>query len=140
VSETLVPADAPATVATFAFVKISVCDLPRALDFYQRALGLAVSKRLDFRSFAEVILRTAGVEAGPSIVLYHDKTTAEPPLAMGEGWGPLGFQVADVDKAYETALGLGATSVRPPYEVVGVRVAFLNDPEGHQIELLGPVL
>lgn len=42
----------------------------------------------------------------------------------------------DVDQEYKRLLGMGATSVYPPTtEPYGMRVCFVADPEGNQIEI-----
>ena len=57
-------------------------------------------------------------------------------LSMGDGFGPAGFLTRDCDAAYARALAYGATAHRPPTDMGPMRVAFVLDPEGHEIEMI----
>ena len=50
--------------------------------------------------------------------------------------GPLGLYVRDVDAAYAHAVACGATGDRAPFDIGDMRIAFVSDPEGHQLEFL----
>ncbi len=118
----------------YGFVKIIVNDIDRAVDFYGQAFGFQVARTIEQPTLTEKMLTTADAPGGPFIILYRHKDGRE--LTVGNGWGPIGFFVADTDKAYSHALAAGATSSREPYETEGVRIAFVLDPEGHEIELV----
>ena len=136
-SETAAPeaaAAAKAPSSLFGFVKVIVRDLPRAIDFYRRVLGLEVSTTFDFPHITEKVMRKPGQTTGPSIVLYLWKDGRE--ITVGNGWGPLGFYVRDVDAAYAHALAEGATPSREPFDAGASRVAFVLDPDGHEIEFI----
>jgi lactoylglutathione lyase len=122
--------------AAFAFVKIVVRDAGRIRDFYQKVLGLEQVRTLDADTFLEVMVAPPGAESGTQLVLYHSK--ANPPVTIGDGWGPLGFHVADVKAVFAHALSEGGAAVREPFRYGEVLVAFVSDPEGHQVELIGP--
>ena len=122
--------------ATFAFVKIVVRDAGRIRDFYQKVLGLEQVRTIDTETFLEVMLGVPGAQGGTQVILYHRKSN--PPITIGDGWGPLGFHVADVKAVFAHALSEGGAAVREPFRYGEVLVAFVSDPEGHQIELIGP--
>ena len=131
---TATPAAVKAPSATFAFVKLVVRDLDGMVGFYERALGLTVAQTIDLPDLTEKILRKPGQDTGAMVILYHHKDGRE--ITLGNGWGPVGFYVRDVETAYAHAISEGATPHREPFDAGAMRVAFVLDPEGHEIEML----
>jgi lactoylglutathione lyase len=131
---TLKPADTKAPSVTFGFVKLNVDDLPAAVDFYARAFGLVSAQSIKTDTVLEEVLRKPGVEAGPAIILLKHRDGRA--LTRGDNWGPIGLYVRDVDAAYAYAISQGATPDREPWDAGAMRVAFVRDPEGHEIELV----
>jgi predicted enzyme related to lactoylglutathione lyase len=127
-------AQATAPSATFAFVKLVVRELEPMLDFYDRVLGLVPVQTVDTPEMTEKILRKRGQEAGAGLILYRHKDGRE--ITLGNAYGPVGFYVRDVDAAYAHAVAEGATPHRPPWDAGNLRVAFILDPEGREIELV----
>jgi lactoylglutathione lyase len=128
------PAQTGVAAATYAFSKLIVSDLDGAVDFYARVLGLAVLQSIDMDELAERILGKPGQQGGANLVLYQHKDGRK--LTLGDAHGPVGFFVRDVDTAYAHALTQGANAHREPFDAGTLRVAFILDPEGHEIELL----
>jgi predicted enzyme related to lactoylglutathione lyase len=130
--------DRPATTApsvSFGFVKLVVRDLEGAVAFYERALGLTAAQTIDLPELTEKVLRKAGSEGGPALILYHHKDGRE--ITLGNAHGPVGFYVRDVDAAFAHAVACGGKPDRPPWDASPtMRVAFVLDPEGHEIELV----
>lgn len=116
---------------SLGFVKFTVSDLPAMQAFYEAALGLTEQKRLEFPDFTEVILQGP---AGADLALIHYKDGRE--IILGNGAGPIGCYLKDVDAAYERAVAAGAEPRLPPTGQGDIRVAFVVDPEGHEIEFL----
>ena len=131
---TAAPAAVRAPSATFAFVKLIVGDLDAMVGFYERALGLTVAQTVDMPEMTEKILRKPGADTGAMVILYHHKDGRE--IVVGNGWGPVGFYVRDVEAAYAHAIAEGASPHREPFDAGAMRVAFVLDPEGHEIELV----
>ena len=133
-------ATAPAPQATtapsvrFGFVKFVVADLEAMRGFYERAFGLAVAQTVDLPDIVELILRKPGDDAGFALILYWPKAGGE--VALGSAHGPLGLYVRDVDAAYAHAVSQGAAPHREPWDAGAMRVAFVLDPEGREIELV----
>ena len=123
------------TTANFAFTKIIVRDVEGAETFYGRILGLRNTRTVEFPHLIEKMLAAPGQEAGPFLILYHEYDGA--PLRHGNAWGPIGFQVADVDAVYAEAIAAGGAPDMEPFNFEDVRVAMVFDPEGHRIELIG---
>ena len=120
--------------ATFGFVKLVVRELEPMLGFYERVLGLVAAQTIDTPEMTEKILRKPGQTGGAGLILYRHKDGRE--IALGTGYGPIGFYVRDVDAAFEHAVSHGATPHREPWDTGNLRVAFVLDPEGREIELV----
>lgn len=119
-------------MSRFNFVKIVVTDIAAAERFYAAAFGFEAQNRIDTPAFREVMLAQ---KAGAfTLVLYHH--TDGRMIENGNGWGPLGFIVRDCEADHARLLGLGASEVRAPAAFGGMKVSFVADPEGHEIELL----
>jgi len=133
-------ANAPAPQAAtspsvrFGFVKFVVRDLAAMRGFYERAFGLVVAQTIDLPEIMELVLRRPGEEAGFSLILYWNRDGRE--TAVGSAHGPLGLYVRDVDAAYAHAVRQGAAPHREPWDADGMRVAFVLDPEGRELELI----
>lgn len=120
------------TVGRVLFTKFVVADLPRAMTFYEQAFGFAERNRIALPGMEEVLI---GLADDPfTLVLYHN--TDGRTLTAGDTYGPLGLSTRDIDAAWDRAIAAGGTPVRPPEDLPGMRIAFLDDPEGHTIELI----
>lgn len=120
------------SVGRVLFVKLVVADLPAALAFYERAFGFVERNRIVLPGMEEVMI---GLPDDPfTLVLYHH--TDGRALAHGDQHGPLGLSTRDIQAAWDGAIAAGAVAVRPPQELPGMRIAFLDDPEGHTLELI----
>lgn len=118
----------------FAFVKFIVNDLDAMTTFYERALALVVARTIDTGTITEIIMRPKGEKDGFCLVLFKSKD--QNAIKIGDGYGPVGLYVKDVDATFENAIREGATPQQKPVDVANMRVAFVNDPEGHALEFL----
>ena len=109
-------------------------DAPRNVDFYARVLGLTVAQTIEMDDLAERILAKPGQQGGANLILYQHKDGRK--LTLGDAHGPVGFYVRDVDATYAHAHIQGAQGHREPFDAGTLRVAFILDPEGHEIELV----
>jgi lactoylglutathione lyase len=121
----------------FGFAKFVVRDLRAMRSFYERAFGLVVAQTIDLPEIMELVMRRAGEETGFSLILYWNKDGRE--ISVGTAHGPLGLYVRDVDAAYAHAVSEGATPHREPWDTGDMRVGFVLDPEGHELELISMV-
>ncbi len=122
------------TSVQFAFVKLVVRDLDAMSGFYQRALDLYPARTIDTETVTEIIMRPKGEENGFCLVLYNPKDGRE--IKIGNAHGPVGLYVKDADAAFANAIREGASPLQKPFNIAGLRVAFVNDPEGHELEFL----
>lgn len=119
---------------TLGFVKLIARDLPGMVAFYDRALGLTVAQTIENDDMMEKVLQKPGQQGGAALILYHHKDGRA--LTLGDAHGPVGFYVRDADAAYAHAIEQGASPHREPFDAGAMRVAFVLDPEGHEIEML----
>ena len=124
--------------------KLVVRDVGAAERFYQ-AMGLKVLSR-NVGGEEEVRqqqcwLSTTGEADAHILILAQFLELPLPPRPVypGEVW--LAFRVADVEATIKTVEALGGNVVRPGQDRPehGVRAAVVSDPEGHVIELVGPM-
>jgi len=107
-------------------VSINVSDVPAALDFYTRLLGLA--ERTDRPDFS---FDGAWLDAGDQQVHLIE---ADVPPSLGQHFS---LAVTDLDAAVAELRGRGV-AVTEPVTVGRGRQAFLTDPAGNRIELQEP--
>jgi lactoylglutathione lyase len=114
-----------------------VLDEARAVDFYEKAFGLAVADRIDFDEFTLIYMRNA--EADFEVELTVNKGRTEP-YDLGDGYGHLAVVVDDVDRenARLTDLGYSPRNVAELKRdgVPFARFFFVQDPDGYKIEVL----
>ena len=128
------PRTAAAPSVRFGFMKFVVRDLEAMRSFYERAFGLVAAQTIDLPDIMELVMRRPGEETGFSLILYWNKAGGD--VSVGTGHGPLGLFVRDVDAAYAHAVSQGATPHREPWDTEAMRVAFVLDPEGRELELI----
>lgn len=124
--------------------KLVVGDVPACERFYL-ALGLAVAGRNlggedEFRQEQSWLSATGDASAHILILSRFVELPPPPrPAYPGEVW--LAFQVADVDAACAAVERTGGAVVRAGQDRPehAVRAAVVSDPEGHYIELVGPM-
>ena len=125
-------ADAPAVSFTFSFFKINVADLDAAVRFYTETFGFTVTDQINLPTVEERMLTIPGGKFTLVLLRWTDGRA----ISVGNGFGPVGFMTRDVDAAYAKALANGATASRAPSDLGPMRLAFVLDPEGHEIEMI----
>ena len=126
------------------FTKLVVGDLPRSEAFYA-AMGLKVVSRNEGGEEEvhqqQVWLSASGDMASHVLILSRFVELPQPPRPVypGEAW--LTFSDVDVDATCKICLAEGGSVVRAGQDRPehGVRAAVIADPEGHHIELVGPM-
>lgn len=115
---------------------IRVADLEESIDFYTEALGMNLHRRHDFED-GEFSLAFVGYGDMPEIELTYNWGEDEP-YEKGEGFGHVAVGVEDVEETCEQLRAHGADITREPGPMgdTGMIMAFAEDPDGYQIELL----
>ncbi len=137
-------------MTTFAFhhVGLSVGNLDAQRHFYRDAFGLTPEQQAEIprAGVRMAILRGPG---GLRLELIERSDSTEHSFAdvydgaSVQGYFHFAVHVADLDTAYEAVLAAGATSVSAPATAMmlpGLRYAYVKDPEGNLIELLGEIV
>ncbi len=120
------------TMARLAFFKLIVKDLARMQAFYEAAFGFRRVDGFDTPDFEETMLRQG--EDPFMLLLLRYKSGG--PAGDLTAHGPTGFVAQDVQASVDAALAAGATLKMAPFDVGPTRVAFVADPEGHEIEII----
>ncbi len=128
----------------FHHVGLRVANLERATAWYERALGL----RLEF-SFEPpdggVRVSMLSGDDGVRLELFQLAEPLELPAwsdplaALAQGYGHVALSVDDLDRAFDelTAAGARAVWAPRPAPVPGSHFAYVADPDGNLIELIG---
>lgn len=115
---------------TFYHNNINVFDLDKSIEFYQKALGLAVTreKSAEDGSFKLVFL---GDETTPHLLELTWLRDMDRPYDLGDNESHLAMKVDDM----EAALALHREMDCVCFENLEMGVYFINDPDGYWIEI-----
>ena len=118
-----------------------VKDLDKSVDFYTRILGMKLLRQTEYPDgkFTNTFVGYQPEGEGTALELTYNWDQEED-YEMGEGWGHLALMVEDVYATCDKLAAEGVTISRPAGPMKhGTRViAFIEDPDGHKIELVGP--
>jgi lactoylglutathione lyase len=129
----------------FDHVGLSVADLEAAAAFYATAFGF--ERQLAFELSPHPIrgvmlthpqgFRLELFEHSASVPGLQAATPIE--AHATRGYNHFALRSSDIDVLWERAIEAGASAVMPPADSPepGVRFAFLADPEGNLVELVG---
>ncbi|MET0026711.1 MAG: lactoylglutathione lyase [Candidatus Thiodiazotropha sp.] len=118
---------------------IRVGDLQRSIDFYTRFLGMKLLRQKDYPEGKFTLAFVGyGDESDHSVIeLTHNWETDQ--YDLGEGFGHLAIEVDDVYQATDQLRNAGAKILRDagPMNAGTTIIAFIEDPDGYPIELIG---
>ena len=117
---------------------IRVFDVDKSLQFYCDGLGLEVKRRSDYekKEFSLIFLGRPGEEEGPQLE-HTDNWDRTKPYQLGDGYGHIAFAVDSIDALGERLKAQGiAWSWGPGKSPGGGGMAFLEDPDGYEVEIL----
>lgn len=118
---------------------LRVGNLDTSIDFYTQVLGMQLLRRKDYPD-GEFTLAFVGYgdEADNTVIeLTHNWGTAG--YDLGEGYGHIAIEVDDVYAAADEVKRRGGKIIREagPMNAGTTIIAFVEDPDGYQIELIG---
>lgn len=122
----------------FTYIGIRVRDLKRTIEFYTKTMGMKEVQRGKMQ--AGGIFVQLKSERAPQILelnYYPPGTKFYEEYVEGSELDHLAFWCDDVRKSYEKVLAGGATSAVEPWDESGYTLAFVKDPDGAWIELIG---
>ena len=118
---------------------LRVGDLERSIKFYSEVLGMRLLRQKEYPA-GEFTLAFLGYgdESGHT-VLELTYNWGRERYEIGEGFGHIAIEVDDVYLACEAMKKQGGKIIRDagPMNAGSTIIAFLEDPDGYQIELIG---
>jgi lactoylglutathione lyase len=123
-------------VTKFLHARYRVTDLEKTTRFYREVLGLEeVSHKKSDRGSELVFFKVPGSEVMVEICKYD----ASGPVVVGTDLTHLAFQVEDMESFAKHAAALGYPLSDGPHKTSsGSVIAFVDAPEGYEIELIQP--
>jgi len=119
---------------------IRVGNLEKSIDFYTKILGMKVLRQKDYPDgkFTLAFVGYGNEQDHSVIELTYNWDTDS--YDLGSGFGHLAIEVDDVYAAAEKIRAQGGKIIREPGPMnAGTTIiAFVEDPDGYQIELLAP--
>lgn len=118
---------------------LRVGDLDRSIDFYTNVLGMKLLRQQDY---PEGTFTLAFLGYGPEseeAVLELTYNWDQHEYDLGDGYGHIAIEVDDVYQAAEKIRERGGKILREPgpMNAGSTIIAFVEDPDGYAIELLG---
>lgn len=118
---------------------LRVGDLESSINFYTEVLGMRLLRRKDYPEGRFTLAFVGfGDEASNTVIeLTHNWDTDH--YTIGDGFGHLAIAVDDVYRATEDIRARGGKILREagPMNAGTTIIAFVEDPDGYPIELLG---
>ncbi len=118
---------------------LRVGNLERSIEFYTHVLGMRLLRRKDYPEgkFTLAFVGYGDERDHAVIELTHNWDTDH--YDLGKGFGHIAIEVDDVYAAVETLRSRGGKVIREagPMNAGTTIIAFVQDPDGYAIELLG---
>jgi lactoylglutathione lyase len=118
---------------------LRVGDLQRSIDFYTHVLGMKLLRRKDYPDGRFTLAFVGyGDESGNTVIeLTYNWDTDR--YDLGSGFGHIAIEVDDVYEAVEELRNRGGKVIRDagPMNAGSTVIAFIEDPDGYPIELIG---
>ncbi|PHS69836.1 MAG: lactoylglutathione lyase [Cycloclasticus sp.] len=118
---------------------LRVANLERSIQFYADVLGMTLLRRTDYPDgrFTLAFMGFGSEKDSAVIELTHNWDTAS--YELGNAFGHIAIEVNDVYYACELIRQKGGDIVREAGPMKGSKsiLAFVKDPDGYMIELLG---
>lgn len=118
---------------------LRVAELDKSIDFYTRVLKMKLLRRKEFPEgrFTLAFLGYGDESENTALELTHNWDTDS--YDHGNAYGHIAIEVDDVYKACDEIKAVGGTVTREAGPMKGgtTVLAFVRDPDGYAIELLG---
>lgn len=118
---------------------LRVTDLEQSVEFYTSTLGMQLLRKKDYPDgrFTLAFLGYGPESEHTALELTHNWDQAH--YDLGDAFGHIAIEVEDVYAACEEIKSQGGTVVREagPMKHGSTILAFVKDPDGYMIELLG---
>ncbi|HLE74461.1 MAG TPA: VOC family protein [Candidatus Bathyarchaeia archaeon] len=122
----------------FTYTGIRIRDLKRSIEFYTKTMGMKEVQRGKMQAGGRFVqLKSKTSQQVLELNYYPPETKFYEEYVEGSELDHLAFWCKDVRKSYERVLAGGATSAVEPWDEGGYTLAFVRDPDGIWIELIG---
>ena len=114
-------------------------NLPRAIDFYTRLLGMTLLRQQDYPEGQFTLAFLGYGDESDQTVIELTYNWGVEHYELGSGYGHLAIEVDDVDQATAQIKAQGGKILREagPMKAGRTIIAFVEDPDGYPIELIG---
>lgn len=130
----------------FSHLVVGVTDMNRALEFYRGLLGMDVvfDQTLTGESFDHALgggngnqgRAVGGLLGGVMIELLSLGPEDRPARRSFVGNQNISLSVTDLDDTYRRVQAAGYEPDQTPFEIAGVRMFFVKDPDGTAVEFI----
>ncbi len=118
---------------------LRVGNLEQSIEFYTRVLGMKLLRQKDYPDGKFTLAFVGyGDESDHTVIeLTYNWDTHS--YDLGAGYGHIAIEVDDVYAAVEELQNRGGKVIRPagPMNAGTTIIAFVEDPDGYQVELIG---
>jgi len=122
----------------FEYTGIRVRELKRSIEFYTKTMGMKLVRRGKMRAGGTYIhLKSKNSQQLLELNYYPPDKKYYEEYVEGSELDHLAFWCKDVRRSYDKLLAGGATSAIEPWDESGYTLAFVRDPDGVWIELIG---
>jgi lactoylglutathione lyase len=122
----------------FTYTGIRVRDLKRSIEFYTKTMCMKEVEKGKMQAGGIFVqLRSKGSEQTLELNYYSPGKKFYEEYVEGSELDHLAFWCKDARRSYERVLAGGATSAIQPWDEDGYTLAFVRDPDGVWIELIG---
>ena len=117
---------------------IRVGNLERSIEFYTAVLGMKLLRQSDNPAYKYTLAFVGYADESEQAVLELTYNWGVERYDLGDAFGHVAIQVADVYSACEQIKERGGVVSREPGPVKGgtTLIAFVEDPDGYKIELI----
>lgn len=118
---------------------LRVGSLERSLEFYTEVLGMRLLRQKEYPDGKFTLAFVGYGDESDSTVLELTYNWGTDRYDLGDAYGHVALEVEDVYKACEEIRARGGNIVREagPMKAGATVLAFVEDPDGYKIELLG---
>lgn len=115
---------------------LNVADADRAADWYVRELGFEHSWEF---TTEDGETRNVYVADENGVEFQLSDTEGHEPSEQGDQYDHVAVKVDDVDEAFDRIDNHGVIKEPGDQPAAGARTAFIEDPDGHHVELIEPL-
>ena len=114
-------------------------DLDRSIKFYTEILGMKLLRRKDYPEGKFTLAFIGYGDERDSTVIELTYNWGVDKYEIGTGYGHIAIEVDDVYKAADEIAARGGKILRPagPMNAGTTLIAFVEDPDGYPVELIG---